>query len=276
MRPGRSAFTVVEVLVVVGVLAVIMSLVVAGVASVRGNAKRARTLSALRHHASIFTMYAGDHQDRMPQVGDPKVPMGPVSSASQTTKPIAYFLGTDFWNIALADEYYNGRFTGKDFQTREDLLGAAFTNLSYSASFLAKPVFWNELTRTGPEQWGSPKLSEVEYAAKKVVLFDARELLGYEQPWYPPPPPLPDPSNPDPPVIIPQTGLPPYHHYLDPRGKNDVVSAAASIDGSAKNIRRVDYRDPYFTGEGQYPGSWHPGGIPMHHTIDGARGMDLR
>ena len=187
----------------------------------------------------------------------------------KTNEFIGYFWTTQHWHIALADHYYGGRYKGRDFQTRSTLKGAGMTNLAYSASLMANPHFWDEMTRIGPSQWGSVELADIDTPDAKAMLFDIVELMGYDQEWSH----LGDPNWP-PPGWSSEPGKANWEQ-LDPRGPGVPISSVGLADGSAKDVRRKHLSQPYPTGEGDFPGSMHPWGIPMHHTRKGAKGRDV-
>lgn len=60
----RSAFTLVELLVVVAVIAVVLSLLFVAFRAVRGGASRAGAVSTLRQMAAAHAVYSADHRQR--------------------------------------------------------------------------------------------------------------------------------------------------------------------------------------------------------------------
>ncbi len=152
-RRSSSGFTVAELLVAVAIIAVLISLAMIGLRSLRHKSWRANTHASLSQHVRVFHSYAADYSDRLPQLSLPTdMNFSLMGGGTKTNAFIGYFWTTQHWNIALADHYYNGRYKGKDFQTRSTLTGAGMTNLAYSASLMASPHYWDEMTRTGPSQ----------------------------------------------------------------------------------------------------------------------------
>lgn len=65
----RHAFTLVELLVVIGIIALLVSILLPSLTRARENANRAKCLSNLRNMQMAHLMYANDNQGRMIQAG---------------------------------------------------------------------------------------------------------------------------------------------------------------------------------------------------------------
>jgi prepilin-type N-terminal cleavage/methylation domain-containing protein len=66
---SRLGFTLVELLVVVGIIAVLASLLLAALASAREKARSIQCVAVLRQWGSAFRMYADDNSDFLPRRG---------------------------------------------------------------------------------------------------------------------------------------------------------------------------------------------------------------
>lgn len=75
-RVNRRAFTLVELLVVVAIIAIIASLLFPALARAKGSSKRSACLSNLRQIGLGFSMYQPDHGDRFPDRRDLKLELG--------------------------------------------------------------------------------------------------------------------------------------------------------------------------------------------------------
>jgi prepilin-type N-terminal cleavage/methylation domain-containing protein/prepilin-type processing-associated H-X9-DG protein len=96
-KRGRKAFTLVELLVVIGVIAVLLGLLLPSIARAREQGHRLKCLANLRSLGQAMYLYAGDFRDRLPNgnfVGDADPTHGDqvlVSLASRYDLPPALF-----------------------------------------------------------------------------------------------------------------------------------------------------------------------------------------
>ena len=76
-RPARRGFTLVELLVVIGIIALLISILLPSLQSAREQAKRTQCLSNLRQIATLLNMYATEYKQ--------KVPLGYMSAGPTNT-----------------------------------------------------------------------------------------------------------------------------------------------------------------------------------------------
>jgi prepilin-type processing-associated H-X9-DG protein len=81
-HPHRRAFGLVELIVVMGVIAVLVGILLPSLASARESANRAKCLSNLRQLSLAFTAYLNDNKGRFPR---------PAQNAVQTQEDWVYF-----------------------------------------------------------------------------------------------------------------------------------------------------------------------------------------
>jgi len=81
----RTAFTIVELLVVVGIIAILAAFVMSSLGSARESGRRAKCISNLRQVALSMTVYAEDNQGHLPAFFYTKQPAG--SKYKIFTKP---------------------------------------------------------------------------------------------------------------------------------------------------------------------------------------------
>lgn len=243
--PSR-AFTLVEVLVCIAVLAVLVALAIPMVGRAAAASRDAKSLANLRTHAQTMLAYTADSRGLFPCFVPP-VPAGitlhdPRSNFAWTVR---YFDQCLFWNFALADGYYGGRHDDPSFRAPNAPPAAraerfVVTDYLYPCSFVAAPEFYDPTTRTiPPEQFRATALHEVRFPANKA-------LLSARYPWSDQPPGKPQP---------------PAH--------------GAFVDGHARAVGPEDIQ-PNAPGE-PYWGTWltlNDHILAMMHCQNGVRGFD--
>src|SRR5687767_568898 len=93
-RKGRNGFTLVELLVVVGIIAVLVSMLLPALNKARAQAQKTACLSNLRQLGVGMRMYANDHADRLPNSN----PANTVNDWSATNRVL----------VALYERYVKG------------------------------------------------------------------------------------------------------------------------------------------------------------------------
>ena len=220
--PTRG-FTIVEVLASVMVIAIIISIMLPSLAGARDLARDTHSLATVGSHAKAMAIYQTDHNDAFPAF----VPRGAIAVtfiiAGQPYSINGYFGQVYTWHFGMSERYYDSQVLGPVFQRpgRDPWL---VTDYRYSASFLADPVFWNERTRIGPEQWRGQHGHAVRYPSAKCLLVDDRVMDN-----------------------------------ADPR-----KGVIAMVDTSASARHPQDMSGPLPDGEGNWPGTWSSGRVGIH------------
>lgn len=244
--PATAGFTLIETTFVIIFTGLLVALLVPSLEKARVVSARVAVRSALGQHARVIVLYIRDWDSDYPIYANPNADLHVIRSNDRTLTYDWYFSTVSGWHVALADEYYNGRSDGDDFQRRGALPGyAIITPYFYSSSFLAQPSFWNERTRTGPEQWQGVRDTQVQWPSAKVLFLDF--------------------------VMWNQTARP-----RDPNFSSERNTDVALLDGSASQVGESAFVAPYFQGEGNWEGSVFDWGIPGLHTRNGVAGRDIR
>ncbi len=238
MSRAIRAFTIVELLVSIGVIAVLVGLLGPALLGAKQSARFTASLANLRSHASNVALYSSDFQDHFPYFTDPAATYT-VLRAGGVVWPVRYFDVYCSWNFPMVN-YYEGNIAHPSMAVFPDRPSHVMESYEYSSCLVARPEFWLSEKRTGPEQWGATRVSEAIFAAKKAV-FVTRGAYTHEVP------------------VVP-----------------DQRRAMGFVDGHAAWILPQDQMPVYSSGEGGWPGSWFNGGMIGLHTIDGVRGRDAR
>lgn len=237
----RRAFTLIDTLLVIAIVALLITLLLPGIASARAAARDLASLSNIRSHSGVFQMYAGDWNDYLPCVTRPDADLTIIRGCGGWGYS-PYFGATQVWPIPLADSYYNGRCEGAEFihpARRDD----ALIDYLLSSSIIADPAYWDLTTRTGPNQWGGQKLTSVLFPSTKALLSEQH----------------------------PVHGLPTRVAMREGAWR----VALGLADGSAGRWAPGDLVDPVPSGEGIYPGIMFGQGVYGLHTPGGVRGRDV-
>lgn len=251
---ASRGYTLLETLLSISITAILLALLFPSLGAFRDSARTAKSLSNIRSHASIISIYTIDWRDTYPYFTYPQATRT-VLRAEQAgvVVEVPYFWAFQYWNVALADSYYDGQPFHDSFYpptypdglgTREWRFGP--TPYHYACSFLARPEFWNPARRTyQKDQLGPNSAQDVVFPAAKALLTASYpvaplpgNIVGFEM------------SNP---------------------------LAIGFVDGSAANVPANRCTPGYPNGDGSFnfpmhQNTWPPG----LHTIDGARGRDLR
>jgi prepilin-type N-terminal cleavage/methylation domain-containing protein len=231
--------TIIEVLVVVAILGVILALSVPTVARVRNHGRANVTVANLRSHTVVATSYTTDYQDAFPVLTDAGASYSVVRCESAgIAVRVPYFGAFNLWNIALADQYYNGSFQNRSFQSGWDSASMwPGATLHWACSFLADPAYFDLTTRRAPPAQLRPT------RASEVVFPSQKSLLTAYTPWV---------------------------RFRRVFG--------GTLDGRASEFRDAELHADVRSGDGPYPqfGFHWPSFTPMTHTVHGVRGRDVR
>jgi len=249
-RVAAGGFTLLEVVIAVAAIAILLATALPSLTRMRHSANVAGSLSNLRQHTAVFTMYTNDWRDSFPWFTHPDAVVR-LRYEHDLWLSVHYWFAYATWNTALAPGYYDsnpnddslfpigyGKSRGRESTRR------VFTPYWYSSAFLADPLYWGYQTRRGKEQWRATRSVEVRFSSKKALLYDS--WTGFQQ--------------------------------MGPSGLVDSNCAPpiGFVDGSARSIGFRSIRPGYWWGTGGGPvyAAWlHD--QPAMCTLDGVRGRDV-
>lgn len=236
----RSAWTLVEVLIVVVIVSLLIVLLAPGLRATRDQARDAADMAKLSGHAATFHAYTTDYRESWPLFTDPRATLT-ILRTDGVVLQSPYFNATSLWSFALSETLGDKSWRDPSFfasARRGDPVW--FTSFWHTSTLLADPAFWDQSTRVGPAQWRGTKLHEVLFTSHKGLL----------------------------------TRMEPWPTLSAPGGSGLCLTALA--DGHAVG-KRVDLiTTPIVSGEGSWTGSVLHFGVPTLHTPGGLRGRDIR
>lgn len=172
-----AAFTLVELLITIVILAVLVSLAIPQLFAARERAMDARQLNSLRQHAAVFAMYQSDFGGAFPFLTDPRNETTTLRCEKADYEvEVRLFDVYRLWHIGLADRYYDGVMFSRAFASR-DLDNLPYpTFMLYPIIFVARPEYWNLETRTRlDDQIGATFDHEALFPSKKILLGEWAE-----------------------------------------------------------------------------------------------------
>jgi prepilin-type processing-associated H-X9-DG protein len=113
-KTGPGAFTVVELLVAVGIIAVLFAILLPSLGRAREEARRIRCASNLRQWGHAALMYAADHRGRLPREKADPDPSVPWDAAAHNTWALitTWSGGEELWFNVLSQRYLRQRGVG--------------------------------------------------------------------------------------------------------------------------------------------------------------------
>lgn len=206
--PRRSAFTLVELLVVIGIIGVLVSIILPALAGARERAKETSALANLRSVAISFQTYADQYKafpyakKGVPVQGDSHMPMptnpdlialpwthdGTVIATNSVWSLSYMWPGllsrTSPWNENFATWVSVGRSRTMPELGDLDLEPERLISLRYSNAFLASPKLWQPGGATAADESLLRAIapSDVAAPARKVLLWDAELFYLRRQP----------------------------------------------------------------------------------------------
>ncbi len=241
-----SAFTLIETVLVIGIIALLVVLLLPSLGKVRQGAQDAVSLSNMRQHAGVFSMYASDWDDYSPYPVDPQATLN-VFRGGGVVVEAEYFDVTELWQFALADAYYDGAVFSHAFVHPADRLRGTSITYRMTSSYLAHPRYWVNIPDRDTSLWGGVRVTQTRYPADKAWLIEFN----------------------------------PLHDFLIPLGLGAAGASRkgvglAFVDGHAERLDGPELTTPLYHGDGIVDQGFRRIGIFGMHTPDGARGRDKR
>lgn len=182
--PSRRAFTLLEVLVVVSVIALLCAILLPVLAQARSQSRATASAANARTLAQVIHLYADDNRELLPAFTDDT--FYPAFSRDS-------FFIFPYWQVANAwtgvtFDYlpYNEHFRTflSPGSTRSRDFGQAWpTSYHYSVSFVADPLVWTSSAVADPRLLTRRRLSATAFPSQKAMLWD-HEAAFVRSPGY--------------------------------------------------------------------------------------------
>lgn len=237
----RSAFSLIELLVSIGIIGVLLAILLPALWGVRSVGEKSITLANLRQTHTIFELYTQRSDETYPWYdGIAFIPLSPPDEPGGSIRP-GYWDLSIYWpglmhEVAPWREHFNTWLGGgakRDDPPWKNMASSLeVTSFEYTRSFMARPEAWRVGVVDDPKLYRPVRVGDVQAPAAKVLLYD-RELA---------------------------------HLRADPDADRD-SRPMAFADGHADEHRLSKASAPV-----ALPG-WESGD-PLHDTASGVRGRD--
>jgi prepilin-type processing-associated H-X9-DG protein/prepilin-type N-terminal cleavage/methylation domain-containing protein len=163
---SRRAFTLVELLVVIGIIAVLVGLLLPALNIAREHAKGAQCLSNLRELAQAAFMYAGENDGMCPISRNSMLEEWDFYQSANGIQPGVIWQGTT--NLAVEQ--------CPSYERRSTTLTDPFTGYNYNTSYLGGG--YGEVTPLGHPHVRPAKLSTIRRSAEIAMFGDGQYTAG--------------------------------------------------------------------------------------------------
>ena len=239
-RRQMHAFSLVELLVVIGVVVLLVGILVPALSAARQASRRAVLLANLSHSTAVLQTYAHDQRDAFPATGAPYANIPFQLNGRPETLAVHFFM-SELWFLFIADAYLGGQL--RPASVRDPRGG--FLNMSCTT--LAEPNYFDPFLWTGRSQLNGQRFANAVFPSKKVLLVS--DNFTRDTP----------------------------NGFVEPR-RAGLIHYVAFVDGHAAALPTADWHSIELMGCMQVPDAgrhstehW-PGG----HTPSGIRGSDIR
>lgn len=185
-RPAllRAGFSLIELLVAIGIIGVLIALIVPALWGVRSVGEKSITLANLRQTHTVFELYTQHFDEQYPWYdGIASIPLSPSDEPGSSIRP-GYWDLSIYWpglmhEVAPWREHFTTWLGGgaqRDDPPWKNMASSVeVTSFEYCRSFMARPQLWREGADDDPALRRPARVGDVQSPSSKVLLFD-REL----------------------------------------------------------------------------------------------------
>lgn len=171
-RSRSGAFTLIEVLVVIGVIGVLVAILIPMLGAVRRAGRESVSLSNVRSLTQLMLAYTQDYRDAWPFLRAGKgvnVGQGVLLSSENHWAQSQLWPGIVMELVSIEPPAIL-QSPGAAQSSEPKLL----TSYSYSLSFVARPELWTAGTTPAVASLDATRVAEVRFPSRKVLLHDSQ------------------------------------------------------------------------------------------------------
>ncbi|MCC6286200.1 MAG: type II secretion system protein [Phycisphaerales bacterium] len=187
----RPAFTIIELLVVLGIVMIVLSILLPALGSARRQAKATTTLGNIRQCGQAVTSYCDDNRGLFPTLFEPRLVFRDLElmrvKTPRGTLRGGWFSNAGTWQFALPNPL-PAEVVSDMLRPRESLVAPTDhreetqSDFALSFAFYARPDYWHWRTQRGPEQWRTMRLDSIRHPSNKGMMLQMRV---YDVPGWP-------------------------------------------------------------------------------------------
>ena len=177
----RPAFSLIEVLITAGVIAVLLGVLVPTLGATRQQAMGVREVVNVREMSFAVTLYGGQHDDSPPVMCRPEYNTGygtdyQVVSIRGAQVRMGWFTTPYQFHLMFSPSLPFDTLIAPGNHWGDDLLDAYGTaqewnDYALTTTLYAAPSYWDRQRQSGPEQFGAQRLGRIEFPSNKGLLM---------------------------------------------------------------------------------------------------------
>jgi len=179
-RLSRNGFTLVELLVVIGIIALLISVLLPALNSARKQADRVKCLSALRQIGNAYAMYTNDNQGYLPVAQHLWASSYITGAAADRDKRWHDFISKYLMGPTAVTDPATGTVHTSTMSNFSGTAGGV--NREFGTG--TDPVHIGTLRDRNNVLWGCPTFLRLTFVNNVIQAYDHYSHCGYTQNWY--------------------------------------------------------------------------------------------
>ncbi len=178
-RTNHRAFSLIELLAVIAIVAVLVARALPALASARRTAKFTRSLSDTRQIAAMLAMYATDNRDTHPYIvagqfeglAD-REPVGPNNGLAPGVQTSRWHMAMMYDHPAILELVYPQVAFWPDLRERGRETGDYNAGVIATATLFAAPAYFSDTQPIHDHQLRATRTNEIRYPSDKMILYN--------------------------------------------------------------------------------------------------------